>query len=135
MSPSCHDIPAAERLVSSHSAGVDIFWVEELTDYSGGEGDGVNSDVESAALAFFLTDAAVFAVVVEKGDVSLARVVGGKDAGIVLPADVGGFAVGEVSELVLPAAEYPDWVAVFAVYKSEEGEVATGDEVVAVISL
>lgn len=109
--------------------------MEELADHSGGEGDGVNSDVESTALAFFLTDAAVFAVVIEEGDVSFARVVGGQDAGVVLPADVGGFAVGEVSELVFPAAEDPDWVAVFAVYKSEKREVATGDEVVAVISL
>lgn len=135
MSPSCHNIPAVERLVPSHGAGVNVLWVEELADHASGEGDRVNGNVKGAGLAFFLTDAAVFAVVVEEGDVSLTWVVGGEDAGIVLPADVGGFAVGEVSELVFPAAEDPDWVAVFAVYEGEEGEVATGDEVVAVISL
>lgn len=134
MSPSRHDIPAIKRLVPSHGAGVDVLWVEELADHAGGEGDGVNGDVEGAGLAFFLTDAAVFAVVVEEGDVSLTRV-GGEDAGVVLPADVGGFAVGEVCELVFSAAEDPDWVAVFAVYEGEEGEMATGDEVVAVVRL
>lgn len=68
--------------------------MEELANYSRGEGDWVDGDMKSTSLAFFLTDAAVFAVVVEKGDVSLARAVGREDAGVVLPADVGGFAVG-----------------------------------------
>lgn len=135
MPPSSQDIPAAERLVPSHGAGVNVLRVEELANHSGGKSNRVNGDVKGAGLAFLLTDTAVFAVVVEEGDVSLTWVVGGEDAGIVLPADVGGFAVGEVSELVFPAAEDPDWVAVFAVYEGQEGEVATGDEVVAVISL
>lgn len=67
---------------------------------------------------------------------SLARgVVGRENTGIVLPADVDGFAVGEVCELVFPAAEDPDWMAVFTVYKSEEGKMTAGDEIVAVVSL
>lgn len=68
--------------------------MKELADYSRGEGDWVDGDVESTSLAFFLTDTAVFAVVVEKGDVSLARAVGRENAGVVLPPDIGGFTVG-----------------------------------------
>lgn len=135
MSPSGHDIPAIQRLIPSHGAGVDVLRVEELANHSRGEGNGINGDVQSARLAFFLTDAAVFSVVVEERDVSFTRVGGGEDASVVLPADVGGFAIREVCELVFPAAEDPDWMAVFAVYESEEGEVTAGDEVVAVISL
>lgn len=52
-----------------------------------------------------------------------------------LPADVCGCAVGEVGELVLSAAEDPDWLAVFAVDEGEDGHVAAGDEIVAVLSL
>lgn len=109
--------------------------MKELADYSRGEGDWVNGDMESTSLAFLLTDAAVFAVVVEQGDVSLARAVGREDAGVMLPADVGGFAVGEVCELVFPTTKDPDWMTVFAIYESEKGEMATRDEIVAVVSL
>jgi hypothetical protein len=53
----------------------------------------------------------------------------------VLPAEVGGLAVGEVIKLVLPTTEDPDWVTVFAIYEGENGKVATGDEIIAIVGL
>lgn len=66
---------------------------------------------------------------------SLVCAVGRDDAGVVLPAEVGHFPIGEVVELGLSASESPDWVAVSAVDEDEDGEMAAGDKIVAVVSL
>lgn len=52
-----------------------------------------------------------------------------------LPGKVCGCAAGEVGELVLLAAEDPERVAGFVVDEGEDGEVAGGDEVVALFCL
>lgn len=81
---------------------------------------------------FLRAEVCLLAVVVEEGDVAG---VGRVEAGVVLPAKVGRAAIAEVDELVELPAEEPERMAVGRGDEGDEGEVAGGDEVVAVRGL
>ena len=134
VSPRHHHIAILQGRHPAHGARVDTPRVEVLPNDLCGLGPVVKLEVQATGVTrlFLRAEVCLLAVVVEEGDVAG---VGRVEAGVVLPAKVGRAAIAEVDELVELPAEEPERMAVGRGDEGDEGEVAGGDEVVAVRGL
>ena len=114
--PRNHDIATLKLLQPAHGARIDALWMKVLVDHTGRHVGDVNLEMQATAYTLALAVPAAPDVVVKQGNVALVVV----EAGVVLPAEVGGCPVTQVSELVSLTAKDPDWMPISAADESDE---------------